>query len=139
MSDHDKCDCSLCLAIESESSIYEDKKIKILETKNLKGHKRRIMVIYREHNALPSPDMQRKMLNQLENIGREAFSYAFKFIIMSQKFATIRDHWHYVASDLNPESTDFYQVLGTPWERVVHVKDWIKDEVIDARAAILMA
>ena len=127
MGEHDVCDCPLCVAVDKEETIYSDDKVKILETKNLKGHKRRIMVIWTKHNDITLKRIDFDyMADKLEEIGKQAFSYTYKFVIMSSKFATIRDHWHLVASDLEPNSEDFYQMLGTPWIRAIHVRDWQK-------------
>jgi hypothetical protein len=38
---------------------------------------------------------------------------------MDTTFATINDHWHLVATDLDPESDDFKQILATRWIKVV--------------------
>jgi hypothetical protein len=48
-----------------------------------------------------------------------AFSYTPKFVIMDTTFATINDHWHLVATDLNPKSQDFDQILSTKWIKVI--------------------
>jgi len=122
---HDLCDCSLCLAVEKEEPIYKDDKITILETKNLKGHKRRIMAVWQKHNDLHfTGHSLDELLWRLTNVGLQVFNYTEKFVIMSTKFATIRDHYHLVATDLEPDSEDFRQILGTPWVKVVHVRDW---------------
>lgn len=113
--------CSLCLAIDTEPAIYEDNYCKILSTKNLKGHKRRIMIATKEH--VKQGDDYR-LLTTLVEKGKEIFSYTYKFVIMDVTFASIKDHAHYVASDLDPTSNDYEQMLGTPWVAVVHVKFW---------------
>lgn len=113
--------CVLCEALK-EKGIYEDKHIKILETKSRKGHLRRIMAISKHHTKRHSWDDH--MITMLEQIGKEVFHYTYKFAIMSPLFGTVKNHAHFVASDLDPNSQDFFQVLGTPWERVVQVKLW---------------
>jgi hypothetical protein len=52
-------------------------------------------------------------------VGKKVFSYAPKFVIMDSTFATINDHWHLVATDLNPNSEDFPQILATKWVSVI--------------------
>ena len=42
-----------------------------------------------------------------------------KFVIMDTTFATINDHWHLVATDLNPKSEDFNRILATRWIKVI--------------------
>ena len=54
-------------------------------------------------------------LDILCKIGRKVFSYTPKFVIMDLTFATIKEHWHLAATDLDPESEDFDQILATRW------------------------
>ena len=81
------------------------------------------MVWKRHEDPIPKED-EEYALNMLEKIGHQVFGYTYKFVIMDDTYASIRGHWHRVASDLNPISDDFAQVLGTPWIRVVQVRLW---------------
>jgi len=40
-------------------------------------------------------------------------------VIMDTTFATINDHWHLVATDLDSTSQDFDMILATRWIKVV--------------------
>ena len=115
--------CPICKALKEES-LHEDDLIKILETKSLKGHRRRIMVVTKEHMRVAPSWLDSHMLDRLEEVGRRVFGYTYKFIIMSPLFGSVKDHAHYVASDLEPDCEDFHQILGTPWIRVVEVRLW---------------
>jgi len=109
--------CSLDL--QNEKIFYQDDSFIVLRTKNLKGHRERIMIIYRRHqHTIPYKAFERA-LNILTQIGREVFKYTPKFVILDTTFATINDHWHMVASDLDPESEDFDLMLATRWIKVV--------------------
>ena len=106
-------------------ALYEDALVKILRTKNLKGHKERIMVLSRKHiieessrNALDA-----HMIRTLQDVGKEVFKYTYKFVIVSTDFATIPDHPHFIASDLEP-AEDYEQLLGTRWLKVIDVRPW---------------
>ena len=115
--------CPLCLAIKAEPPIYQDDYITILDTKNLKGHKRRIMVVWNIHNDLHySSKNLDYMLNQLEGVGKLVFDYAHKFIIMDTTFAIIRDHTHLVSCAIDPNTDDWEQVLKTKWIKVIDTK-----------------
>jgi hypothetical protein len=112
--------CPLCnLNLKEEKVYYEDRSFIVLRTKNLKGHKERVMVVYRQHeHTVPYKALERA-LDLLTDIGRRIFGYTPKFVIMDTTFATINDHWHLVGTDLNPKSEDFDQILATRWIKVI--------------------
>jgi len=107
------------LDLKKETKYYEDNSFLVLRTRNLKGHKERIMIIYKRHEHTIPPRAYEHALDLLSKMGRTVFAYAPKFVIMDTTFATINDHWHLVASDLDPKSEDFNQILATKWIRVV--------------------
>lgn len=112
--------CPLCeLNLKEEKVYFEDDFFIVLETKKLKGHKERIMIVYKRHEHELSYRAVERALDLLTKIGRKLFSYAPKFVIMDSTFATIDDHWHLVASDLDPKSEDFDQILATRWIKVI--------------------
>ncbi len=104
--------CPLCeLNLKEEKVYFEDDVFIVLQTKKLKGHKERIMIVYKRHeHELPYRAVERA-LDVLTKIGRNLFRYTPKFVIMDSTFATINDHWHLVATDLDPKSEDFGQIL----------------------------
>ena len=112
--------CPFCiLDLKKESIFFEDKSFLVLRTKDLKGHKERIMIVYKRHeHTIPYKAYERAM-EILTRIGRQVFSYAPKFVIMDTTFATINDHWHLVATDLDRKSQDFDLILATRWIKVV--------------------
>jgi hypothetical protein len=113
--------CVLCNVITNESGIYEDEYVKVLPTKNLKGHQKRVMVVSKDHNQ--SGWIETYMLKILEDQGLKVFGYTYKFVILATDFASTPDHPHYIASDLEP-ADDTLQVLGTRWVKVVDVRPW---------------
>ncbi len=112
--------CPLCeLDLQKEKIYYQDDSFIVLKTKTPKGHKERIMIVSKEHeHTLPYKAYERA-LDILSTIGRKIFSYTPKFVIMDTTFATINDHWHLVATDMDPRSEDFNQILATRWIKVV--------------------
>jgi len=112
--------CPLCnLNLEKEKKYYEDRSFIVLRTKTEKGHKERIMIIFKRHeHTLPQKAFEHA-LDILTDIGKQVFSYTPKFVIMDTTFATINDHWHLVATDLDPKSDDFNQILATRWIKVI--------------------
>jgi hypothetical protein len=112
--------CPLCvLDLEKEKKYYEDKSFIVLKTKTGKGHKERIMIVYKRHEHTIPQNMFEYALDTLTKIGRQVFAYTPKFVIMDTTFATINDHWHLVATDLDPKSQDFDQILSTKWIKVI--------------------
>ena len=112
--------CPLCnLDLEKEKKYYEDKSFIVLRTKTEKGHRERIMIVFKRHeHAVPQRAFEHA-LDTLTSIGKEVFSYTPKFVIMDTTFASINDHWHLVATDLDPKSEDFNQILATRWIKVI--------------------
>jgi hypothetical protein len=112
--------CSLCnLDLTKEKKYYEDQSFMVLKTKTAKGHRERIMIIYKRHEHTIPQNAYEHALDVLTGIGKTVFSYTPKFVIMDTTFATINDHWHLVATDLNPKSQDFNQILSTRWIKVI--------------------
>ena len=112
--------CPFCsLDPKKEKVFYEDNKFIILRTNDLKNHKERIMIVLKRHMHSISRKMYERALDLLAETGRKLFSYTPKFIVMDTTFATINDHWHLVATDLNPKSEDFDQILATRWIQFV--------------------
>ncbi len=112
--------CPLCeLALEKEKIYYEDKSFIVLRTKTLKGHRERIMIVSRQHEHTIPYKAYEHALDLISKIGRKVFSYTPKFAILDTTFATINDHWHLVATDLDPKSEDFNQILATKWIKVI--------------------
>ncbi len=113
-------DCPFCnLNLKKEKKYYEDRSFIILRTKTVKGHKERIMIVYKRHEHTVPQKAYEHALDRLTEIGRRVFAYTPKFVIMDTTFATINDHWHLVATDLDPTSQDFNQILTTRWIKVV--------------------
>ena len=113
-------DCVLCRVLQMETPIYDtqDYLAKIYSTKNLKHHLKRIMVVSCQHSKI-TDGLDFRMKELLKEAGLQIFDYTPKFVIMSTKFASVPNHPHYVASDLDPNSDDFEQILSTPWVEVV--------------------
>lgn len=112
--------CPLCeLDLKKEKIYYEGRFFIVLRTENLKGHRERIMIVYKKHEHTISYKAYERALDILSKIGRKVFSYTPKFVIMDSTFATINDHWHLVVTDLDPKSEDFDQILATRWIEVV--------------------
>jgi hypothetical protein len=119
--------CPLCGVWnrEPQNVFYQDEEKVVIRTKYLKGHRERIQVVWKEHVREIPPEARERALRVLEEIGRRVFSYTPKFVVMEgnlAKHAMVPNHWHLIASDLDPRAEDFEQILGTPWIRVVETE-----------------
>lgn len=80
----------------------------------MKGHKERLMLLHKEHLKTLDEGSVGEAYLLLERIGSKYFSYSDKWAIFDPDFATIPDHWHRVASDLDKKAQDYRQILRTP-------------------------
>jgi len=120
--------CTLCLVWEREPEnvLYEDEKWAVVRTLNLKGHRERVQIVLKEHRANVTAKEEEESIRILNQVCREVFSYTYKAIILKGTFGTIPEHFHLVATDLEPGCEDFYQILGTPWLRAIQINLWSK-------------
>lgn len=119
--------CPLCGVWEREPSnvFYQDEQVAVMRTKYLKGHRERIMIVWKRHEERIPEEARERALQVLEEVGKKVFAYTWKFVIMEgnlAKEAMVKDHWHLIASDLNPSAQDFERILNAPWIRVVHLE-----------------
>lgn len=77
------------------------------------------MLVFRRHEHTAPLRAHEHALDVLTKIGRLVFSFTPRFVIMDTTFATVNDHWHLVATDLDPQSEDFNQILATRWIKVI--------------------
>lgn len=105
--------CPLCLLPDSQV-LAEFDRWKLARTKTMKGHKERLMLLHKQHLKTVDEGSVGEAYLLLERIGSEYFSYTDKWAIFDPDFATVPDHWHRVASDLDENSEDYKQILKTP-------------------------
>lgn len=130
--------CPLCGLTDREDEVvfWEDENFFITRTKTLKRHRERIMLATKLHIDKLTFDkhakgiwygqhwLPNKIIEALEDVCKNVFAYTHKAVVMDGAYGTIRDHWHLVITDLEPDSDDFHQVLGTPWLHVINIKPW---------------
>jgi len=80
----------------------------------MKQHRERHMLYFREHVKTLDEQSIGEAYMLLLTIGRKYFSYTDRWTVFGPVYATVPDHWHRVASDLNPGSEDYEQILKTP-------------------------
>jgi len=105
--------CPLC-TIPGKEVLMEFPRWRLTRTKTMKGHRERLMIYYRDHVKTLDEQSVGEAYMLLLTIGRKFFSYTKQWGIFEPVYATVPDHWHRVASDLDPGSEDYEQILKTP-------------------------
>jgi hypothetical protein len=105
--------CPLC-TIPPEEVLMESPRWRLARTKTMKGHKERLMIYYKAHAKTLDEQSVGEAHMILLTIGQKFFYYAKQWGIFEPLYATVPDHWHRVASDLDPDSDDYEQILKTP-------------------------
>ena len=105
-------DCPLCRIPEKEVLADFDR-WRLVRAKNLKGHRERLMLVSKRHSKQLDEGSIGEAYLLLNSIGQRFFGYADKWAIFESDFATIPDHWHRIASDLDVNAQDFQQILKT--------------------------
>jgi len=80
----------------------------------MKGHRERLMLFYKEHVRTLDEGSIGEAYLLLAQAGAKFFSYADRWAIFEPVYATVPDHWHRVASDLDEKAQDYGQILKTP-------------------------
>lgn len=94
--------CPLCSIPKSETLLYEDDNIYLVSTKNLKGHKVRVMVATKRHTEQPNFTEQiiadAVLIEYMTNLLQGQDWY-----IVDSTYATVPSHWHLIACDVPSE------------------------------------
>ena len=105
--------CPLCQIPQGEV-LAEFQSWKLTRTKTMKGHRERLMLFYKEHVRTLDEGSIGEAYLLLAQAGAKFFSYADRWAIFEPVYATVPDHWHRVASDLDERAQDYGQILKTP-------------------------
>jgi hypothetical protein len=105
--------CPLC-KIPLGEVLAEFQRWKLVRTKTMKGHKERLMLLHKEHVRTLDEGSVGEAYLLLMKAGSKFFSYTDKWAIFEPVYATVPDHWHRVASDLDESAQDYSQILKTP-------------------------
>ncbi|MGC8649015.1 MAG: hypothetical protein ACP5UN_02250 [Candidatus Micrarchaeia archaeon] len=108
-------ECPLCnLHKPGEKIYYEDDKVIIVDAKDKKGHKERLLVVWNEHVSKISKNDEEYAISKLKDVAKRVFLYTDKYEVYVDRFSTFMNHWHRPASDIDPTSQDHKQILETP-------------------------
>jgi hypothetical protein len=105
--------CPLC-TIPRDEVLMEFPRWRLARTKTMKGHKERVMIYYKDHAKILDEQSVGEAHMILLTVGQKFFSYTKQWGIFEPVYATVPEHWHRVASDLDPSSEDYEQILKTP-------------------------
>jgi len=103
----------MCRILKYEKSefLYEDKYMIIVPTKNMKGHKKRVMAISKDH-VPNSNDMT--MLEEIFKYWCMDYFDEPTFVFCKPTYATFKEHWHRIACDWNGTPKEMQQLYYTP-------------------------
>ena len=105
--------CPLCLIPHKEPLLYEDDLIYLVSTKNLKGHKVRVMACTKRHTTQPTFEEQILadgiLFEHMSKLMGKSDWY-----IVSSKFASVPQHWHRIAMDFPLEEEEDPMFINTP-------------------------
>jgi hypothetical protein len=104
--------CRLC-KIPLKEVLVDFDRWSLVRAKNLKGHRERLMLVSKRHSKQLDEGSIGEAYLLLNSIGQRFFGYADQWAIFESDFATIPDHWHRIASDLDANADDFQQILKT--------------------------
>lgn len=105
--------CPLCNIPDAEV-LMEFPRWRIARTKTMKGHKERFMIYSNDHVKTLDEQSVGEAFLMLMTISHRFFSHTNTWAIFEPVYATVPDHWHRVASDLDPAADDHEQILKTP-------------------------
>jgi len=105
--------CPLCKIAQREV-LEEYPRWRLARTKTMKGHRERLVLFHREHLKTLDEQSIGEAYLLLMGIGSRFFSYVTEWAIFESVYATVPNHWHRVASDLDAKADDYKQILRTP-------------------------
>ena len=109
--------CPLCKINSRDDIIFhQDHLVTVCRTKDLKGHHERLMVLLNRHAIEPNRVEHDNARVRLVMVGRQRFQG--DFYLLHDTFSRIHDHWHMVASRLDPNADDYEQILATEKEHI---------------------
>ena len=91
-------ECPLCNIPNVENVLYRDELIYLASTKQMKGHKVRVMACLLRHSDAPTFEERLRCTVKLVDYLR---LYAGKFVICDNTYSSIPSHWHLMGCDLD--------------------------------------
>ena len=111
--------CPLCLIHKNERVLYQNRLLYLVNTKTMKGHKIRLMVALNRHSVEPSFEERTQAYFLLaEYMDRKLHSWKSvipvtpKWFMFDNTHASIKDHWHLVASDEKSADTQEQELMA---------------------------
>ncbi len=111
--DHKGNSCPLC-NIPDREVLAEFPRWKLARTKTMKRHREWLMLYHRKHVKMIDEQSIGEAYMLLLTIGRKYFSHTDQWAVFEPVYATVPEHWHRVASDLDENTEDYEQILKTP-------------------------
>ena len=114
----DKCpnfraQCPLCTIPQTETPIYQDAHIYLIQTRDMKGHKVRVMACIQRHASVPTFVEQVKIIGILVE-HMQSLLQGKDFYIISPQYASVPQHYHLIACDTPLEDEEDPMFYKTP-------------------------
>jgi len=110
--------CRLCEipSDPTENILFENSLYYIVETKKMKGHHKRIMVVTKKHISYEAinPQLVQKIMIKFISFCKTYFDEQPTFALVESTHATLPDHWHKVACDWFATPEELEQLHFTP-------------------------
>lgn len=106
-------ECPLCKISKNEFLLYSDNDIYLCSTKENKGHKTRVMCVVKRHTIRPSFSIRMKAYYLLITYMQQTMKDKNWFIV-SNRYASIKNHWHIIACDEKGTPEELQQLHKTP-------------------------
>jgi len=123
-----KVDCPLCKALQKEKDkyLYEASNFVILPTKKMKGHHKRIMIVYKTHVSYKNlqKEIECILINKFIQFSKKYFDEEPTFALVESTYATIPEHWHMIACDWFATPKEREQLNYTPHQSIKTKVKW---------------
>lgn len=116
--------CPLCEALDKEDYLWEGAETVIIQTKHLKGHNKRIMIMTKKHSENIDEIDNDYFIKHFIEFCEDYFDEEPTFALVEPTYATIHDHWHRIACDWKGLQ-DLQQLLYTPHQSIATKVMWV--------------
>ena len=118
--------CPLCelLKTEKDKILHDSKYFVIVPTKDMKGHKKRVMTVFKHHASSIPRDIEKLLIKAFVKWCEEYFDEEPTFALVDSTYASIVGHWHRIACDWYGTPEEIKQLHYTPHKAIKTRVSW---------------